>query len=62
MSNYQMGLFEQLARIALYIIGSILFGDGVAQSAEYQAGVGAIITGASFLWWAWRQKSIAGKR
>ena len=62
MSKYQMGLFEQLARICLYIIGAVLFGDATAQSAEYQAGVGALLAGGSFVWWAWRQKSItAGK-
>ena len=62
MSNYRMGLFEQLARIILYIVGSILFGDGAAQSAEFQAGVGAVITAGSFIWWAWRQKSITQQK
>ena len=62
MNKYRMGLFEQLARICLYIIGAVLFGDATAQSAEYQAGVGALITGGSFVWWAWRQKSITNDK
>lgn len=59
MNQNQLTMMEQLIRIALYMLGSFLFGDGVAQSAEYQAGIGAIISTVSFIWWLLRMKSVS---
>lgn len=50
-----MSIYEQLIRIALNAGGAYLLGDGVAQSSEFQAGAGALISAISFIWWGIRQ-------
>lgn len=50
-----MSIYEQLIRIALNAGGAYLLGDGVAQSSEFQAGAGAVISAISFIWWGIRQ-------
>jgi hypothetical protein len=49
-----MGSLEQLIRIGLLTAGGAIFGSGVAESAEYQAGVGAAIQLGTFAWWLYR--------
>lgn len=49
-----MGNYEQLIRIALYTVGGYVFGDAVANSADFQAAVGGLITVGTFAWWAFR--------
>lgn len=49
-----MGNYEQLIRIALYTAGGYVFGDAVANSADFQAVVGGLIAVVSFGWWAVR--------
>lgn len=47
-----MGNYEQLIRIALYTVGGYVFGDAVANSADFQAAVGGVISISTFAWWA----------
>lgn len=47
-----MNNYEQLIRIVLYSAGGYLFGDAVANSADFQAAVGGVISIATFAWWA----------
>lgn len=51
-----MSSTEQLIRIALYTLGAYILGDGVAQSAEFQAAVGGLISAGSFAWWLIRNR------
>lgn len=49
-----MGNYEQLIRIALYTAGGYIFGDAIANNADFQAAVGGLIAVGSFAWWAFR--------
>lgn len=52
-----MGNYEQLIRIALYTVGGYVFGDAVANSADFQAAVGGLIAVGTFTWWFFRNRS-----
>ncbi|MFC3074726.1 Pam3-gp28 family putative phage holin [Shinella pollutisoli] len=54
-----MGNYEQLIRIALYTVGGFVLGDGIANSAEYQAAVGGLIHVVTFAWWLYRNRRAA---
>lgn len=62
MFGVQLGTVEQLVRIGLYAAGGAVLGNGVAESAEFQAGVGAVMTAGSFLWWTYREWKLKAKR
>lgn len=59
MNPFQLGTAEQMLRIGAQFVGGILLGEGVASSAEFQAGVGALISAASFVWWVVRQRQVS---
>lgn len=52
----QMTMLEQFIRIVGYSLGSYLLGDGIANSAEYQAALGGAVAIASFGWFLYRQR------
>lgn len=54
-----MGSIEQLIRIGLYSLGGYVLGDGIANSAEYQAAVGGLIQVVTFAWWVYRNRKTA---
>lgn len=62
MFGIQFGTVEQLIRILLYMLGGAVLGDGVANSEEFQTGIGAVMTALSFLWWAYREWQVKVKR
>lgn len=48
---------QQLVRIVAYAGGGYMFGDAVANGAEYQAAVGGALQVGAFAWWyAWERK------
>lgn len=51
-----MGNYEQLIRIVLYTAGGALFGDAVANSEDFQAAIGGVISVGTFIWWAVRNR------
>lgn len=42
---------QQVVRIVAYAAGGYLLGDGVAQSAQFQAAVGGVLSVGAFVWW-----------
>lgn len=53
---------QQVIRIAAYAIGGYIFGDAVAQGAQFQAAVGGVVSIGAFVWWvAFERNRIAGK-
>ena len=47
---------QQLIRIVGYSAGAALLGDGVADSQQFQAALGGLISIASFGWWFVKEK------
>ena len=54
----QLTTAEQVLRMALTSLGTYMFGDAVAQGAEFQAATGAIITLGGFAWWYFRNRTV----
>jgi hypothetical protein len=48
---------QQLIRIVGYSAGAALLGDGVADSEQFQAALGGIISVAAFGWWIVKERS-----
>lgn len=53
---------QQVIRIVAYAVGGYVLGDAVAQSAQFQAAVGGLISIGAFGWWVlFERKRIADK-
>lgn len=48
---------QQVVRIVAYAAGGYIFGDAVAQGAEFQGAVGGLLSVGAFVWWfVWERK------
>jgi hypothetical protein len=48
---------QQLVRIVAYAVGGYLLGDAVANSEQFQAAVGGLVSVGAFAWWFyWERK------
>jgi hypothetical protein len=52
-------VLQQLVRIVLYSGGAFLFGQAVADGAQFQAFIGAVVQVIAFGWWVIRERSKA---
>lgn len=53
---------QQVIRIGAYAVGGYVFGDAVAQGAQFQAAVGGLMSIGAFAWWViFERKRLADK-
>lgn len=50
------GSIQQVIRIVAYAAGGYIFGDAVAQGAEFQAAVGGVVSIGAFVWWIYFER------
>ena len=56
--QFRLTTAEQVLRMALNSLGTYMFGDAVAQGAEFQGAIGAAITLGGFAWWYFRNRTV----
>lgn len=56
--QFRLTTAEQVLRMALTSLGTYMFGDAVAQGAEFQGAIGAAITLCGFVWWYFRNRTV----
>ena len=56
--QFRLTTAEQAIRMALTTLGTYMFGNAVAQGAEFQGAIGAVITLGGFAWWYFRNRTV----